>query len=197
MNWLIFTIVTYVLLVLQRGLRMLFEVSVGNVEGIWPDFLFVLMVFVVMSARTNIALWASLALGLIVDLEFATLVMPSGERVGVAVLGAHVAGYLAAAGIIIQLRSLVFRNSPLTMGVMTFVGGMVAHVVIVVLYSTRGLSFMPGEPLENWDAATELFRRFFMVLYTVGFAVVLSFPLQMTYRMWGFDASKRHARRPS
>jgi hypothetical protein len=193
MNWAVFTIVTYVLLVLQVGLRNLFEVSLLGVDDVLPSLPLVLLVFIGMGGGRGVTLWAAMILGLLMDLQGAVVTTSTGD-VSVAIVGPHVIGYVAAAYVVLEARVLIFRNSPLTMGVLTFISGLAAQLIVVALLSLRQIDVIPGEPVAGWDAADELLKAFFALLYTVLFAVLLNIPMRMTLPMWGFDSGKRTRR---
>ncbi len=190
MNWAVFAIMTYALLVLQEGLKGSFGVSLLGVDKAYPSFLFIALVFVGMSGRRGVALWAAMIIGLLVDLQGITVATRSGDA-QVAIVGPHVLGYVVAAYVVLEARVLIFRNSPLTMGVMTFISGIAAQLIVVALLSLRQIDAVPGEPVAGWDAPDELLKAFFSLLYTVLFAVLLNTPMRMTLSVWGFDTGKR------
>ena len=181
MNWLIFALFAFVTLVLDVGLRPLWAVP-DAAAGVSPCLLLVLMTFIAMRAPSAAALWAGLVLGLLVDLQIG----PAGLVMGPAALG-----FLAGAYAVLQVRTLVFRQSVATLAVITFVAGIFVHLVSVALYTARGLPFTPAEFITGWDAAEQLVHRFLELLYTCAVAVPFGWLLLRLANLWGFPAGGR------
>lgn len=177
MNWLVFTLVTFLFLVLENGLRTLLSIDI--VEGVSPSFLLVLMVFVGLMANSPVVAWASLLLGIVADLQ------PGPVAEGV-IVGPAALGFLVGGWAVTQLRSLVFRQSMTTLAVMTFASGIFVHLVIVALYTMRGLGLMGAEPVANWSAADQLVRRFLELIYSSAIALPLGWILFRYIWIWGF-----------
>lgn len=167
MNWWAFCVLAWIALGLELGLKGALEL--GD-TGIAPSFVFCLMVFYAMSAPAMTALWTALVLGLLVDLT-ATLDYNSG--VAATVLGPHAAGYVLAAQLVLTLRGLIMRRNPLSMAILCIGGFLVAHVVVVALYTVRA-SY--GEGL-TWSPSRQLFIRLGSSLYTGGIGLLMAVAL--------------------
>jgi len=192
MRWYIFAIFAYVMLATEQGLRTLF--AIGHVS---PSFLLVLAVFLALTAPPATALWAAIILGILVDLQPITTV---GWIADTAVIGPACLGFMAAVATTLQLRNMVFRDSPITIGVMVFVAGLCAHLVMVCLLTARGVPWLTGEPMPGWNVADQLVHRFFEVMYTAVWAIPIGWFLARYRLVWGFSSqgapgpSKRYQR---
>ena len=157
MNWILFTILTYLFLLMQQGLTTL--LGVPDAQGVSPDFLLIFAVFVGIQAPSRKVAWAMLAIGICANL------LP-GPVAGGPILGPEALGYLAGAFAVLQLRTLVFRESVISLAIMVFVVGIFIQLVTVALYTGRGLPILLGQPVPHWNASNELFHRFWMLLYS-------------------------------
>ncbi|MEX2671184.1 MAG: hypothetical protein WD294_03625 [Phycisphaeraceae bacterium] len=182
MNWLIFIIAAYVLLALESGLRMLLQVG-----GVAPSFVLVLALYVGLMAPSAVVPWAFLILGLLVDLQ------PGPVRDGT-LIGPMALGYLAGSYVVLQLRTLVFRESVLALAVLVLVVGIFIQLVYVALLTMRGMGMLTAEPIMGWSAPDQLAQRFMMLLYSAVVAVPLGFVLFRTASAWGF-ANRARAER--
>jgi len=183
-NWLIFALTTYVLLGLQVGLRPLLMIDVAG--GVFPSFLLILMVFLGLSAAPMTVAWAALILGCLIDL------MPTTGDV--AILGPAALGYLVGSYAVVQLRSLLFRESILTLAIMVFAVGLFVNLTEVAIYSFRGLGFLADDPIPGWSAFDELVRRFLVLLYSAAVAVPVGWALFRMGPLWGFAGGGRAER---
>ncbi|MEX0654561.1 MAG: hypothetical protein WDZ31_02840 [Phycisphaeraceae bacterium] len=175
MNWLIFAIAAYLLLALESGLRTLLAVG----DGVSPSFLLVLAVFIGMMAPSSVVPWAFLAIGLLVDLQ------PGPVR-DVTLIGPAALGYLAGAYVVLQLRTLVFRESVLALAVLVLAVGIFVQLVYVALLTARGLPMLTAEPVVGWSAADQLVHRFLELLYTAVLAIPLGLLLFKSAGIWSF-----------
>ncbi len=157
MNWLLFAILTYGFLLMQQGLTALF--GIPDAQGVTPDFLLILAIFVGIQAQARTVVWAMLTIGICANL------LP-GPVAGGSILGPEALGYLAGAFAILQLRTLVFRESVISLAIMVFVVGIFIQLVTVALYTGRGLPLFLGQPVPNWNASDELVHRFLILLYS-------------------------------
>ena len=123
MNRLTFAIACYAVLLLQVGLRPWLDLG-----GVVPSFLLVLAVFVALSATATAALGGAIVLGVIADAL-------SSPYPGFTPLGPLAAGYFVGVYAVLQVRGMLFRNSVLTLAVMTLLAGLFAELVAVVLVS--------------------------------------------------------------
>ena len=172
MRWPVFIFIALTMLVLEKGLRGL--LGIPGAFGVSPSFLLPLAVFVALSTSRAAAMWASLFLGLLVDL---TTDMP---------LGSACLGYLAAVLVTFELRGLVFRNSPLAIALMVFPAGIIAHLVIVALVTLRGAAWLPADAPVDWYASEQFVHRFFIVLYSAVLALPLGTVFVWLDPVWGF-----------
>ena len=188
MRWPIYAIFVYLALALEGGLS-----AALAIDRVSPSFLLPLMVFIALCARPSVALWAALIMGVLAD---ATQTFQAPERVlDLAVLGPVALGYLGAAGLVLKLREIVFRQSTLTMAALVFLAGLVVHLIAVGLLSLRVMPWTPGERLAGWDAADQLTYRFLALLYTSVITVPLGMVLLRTEKLWGFTFPPHGARR--
>ena len=156
MNWLLFAILTYGFLLMQMGLTAL--LGIPNAEGVTPNFLLIFAVFVGIQAPERMVGWSMLVIGLCANLLPGPMNAP--------ILGPVALGYLAGAFAVLQLRTLVFRESVISLAIMVVVVGIFIELVIVALYTARGLPILLGQPIPNWSATDELAHRFLMLLYS-------------------------------
>lgn len=179
MRWPVFAILAYLLLVVQEGCRTL--LTIGNTT---PSLLWILAVFVALWAPPRTVAGAGLILGLLADLIHPLPV--SGHVSDVALIGPACLGYLTGTYVAVQLRGMVFRESPIAMAVLVLVAGMFVQLVIVALLTVRGLPWPLAQPIPGWHAADELVARFFSLLYAAVLAVPLGFILVQLQWLWGF-----------
>ncbi len=186
MRWPVFAFLAFLLLVLQEGLGTLWSVG-----GHSPSLLMVLMVFVSLWAPSLTGAYAALALGLLTDLS--QPVYPAGQATDVALIGPACLGYLTGAYVTQQLRGMVFRHSPLVIGVMVLIAGAFVHLVVLAILTARGLPWLAAQPVAGWHAADQLVARFFDLLYTAGVGVVLGAVLVRFHWALGFGQQQGKA----
>ena len=174
MNWIVFAIVAYVCLALQEGLRPLLSIGTAS-----PCLLIVLAVYVGLHASSATVVWAWLALGVCIDLTSTTV--PG-------IVGPAAVGYLAGAFAVIQLRTLVFRESVVTLAALVLVCGIFVELVVVAMYTLRGVGFLTGEPIPGWDGSDQLVHRFLVLVYSAVAAVPLGPVLFRVGPFMGFHA---------
>jgi len=177
MNWLFFALATYLTLVVETGLRATWMLPIAG--GMTPALLLVLLVFIGLHAPTWTVIWAGLVLGLVADLQSSP--MPETLLIGPTTLG-----YLAAAYTVLQLRSMVFRQSLLTLVALVLAAGLFAEGVTVAMLTVRSWSWTLGQPIPGWSAADQLVHRFLELIYTSAVALPLGVLLFRTTRLWGF-----------
>jgi len=185
MNWLIFVLVTYVFLLMQTGLKSL--LGMPDAQGVSPDFLLILAVYVGLLAPAKTVAWSMLLIGILANL------LPGPIAQG-PIPGPEALGYLAGAFAVLQLRTLVFRESVITLAIMVFVVGIFIQLVTVALYTTRGLPFLLGDPVPAWNASKELVERFLMLLYSAAAAVPLGIVLIRLRSAFNFTPGQRTER---
>ena len=182
MNWLVFTIWVYLMLVADKGLDELLEVQM-----VAPSFTLILAVFLSLWAAPATVPWTLLVLGVLQDLSYGHA---AGSVSNLLLIGPHGLGYLAGGYVSIQLRGLVLRDSPVAMAVTVFAIGLFVHLVVVAMLTLRGLPILLVEPICAWSAADELVRRFFALLYTAAVSLPVGYVLIRSARLWRFSATK-------
>lgn len=188
MNWSVFAIFAYAFLVLQTGAAPVMEIPTRFGE-VGPQFLLLLGVVVGLfaPARTVYLAWA--VLGVLVD---ATSSFSHGPNVeSLTLIGPHVLGYLAAAYVALQLRSMVFRQHPFSTGFAIIVAGAAAELVVVLIFSIRGMY----DPLPAFSALPQLALRGVSLLYSGIVGTILAVPLLRMTMLFGFPSSA--ANRPA
>ena len=181
MRWSVFIIVAYLFLVLEQGTRTLFAIGY-----ITPSFLLTLAVFISLWATPKTVAWAVLILGLLVDLTHPLRVVGDGHEVEFVLIGPACLGYLTMSYVTLQLRGMVFRDSPLAMSAVVLVAGTFAHLVMMALLTIRGLPLPLAEPIAGWTAADQLVTRFLDLLYTATVAAPIGYLLLRFSWIWGF-----------
>jgi len=179
MNWLVFAVFGCVALMAQVGLKPIWLIELSAVGDLSPSVLLVLLVYIGLHAPTWPVMWAALAMGLAAEVT----ATPMPDAV---LLGPRTLGFLAGAYAILQLRSMVFRESLLAFLVLVLIVGLFVELVTVALLTARGIPWPLGEPIPGWSAADELVHRFLELLYTAGLAIPLGLLLFRTRRAWGF-----------
>jgi cell shape-determining protein MreD len=179
MNWPVFALFAYVAAALDLGLGSLPVVGEAS-------FILILAVFVGLNAPGSVVAWALLILGLLVDLQ-------PGPVHGAVLLGPGALGFLAGAYAVLQLRTLLFRESVMTLAVMVLAVGVFVQLVMVALLTMRGLP-MIAEPIAGWNAADQLAHRFMQLLYTAALSVPVGWVLIRSRPLWGFAGKGRAER---
>lgn len=131
MNWALLTIMAWITFGLELGLRDLLQIGP---TAIAPSFVLPLAIYVALWASPSAALWAALAIGLLVDLT-APITLVDGSTAIVA--GPHALGYLLATQLVLTIRASILRRNPLAMVILTMLSGGIIQVVVVVLHAIR------------------------------------------------------------
>ncbi len=191
MRWLTFAVAAYLVLALQTGLRTLWVLPV--VGGVTPDLLLILLVFVALWAPGMKVAWGALILGLLADLHPLPVLHSMQDA---AILGPGVIGFLLGAYVVLQLRTMVFRDSLLTLCILTFIAGLFVQLMIVALITVRGVhlpvvsGFLADAPVPGWSPSLELLRRFLGLIYSALVAAPLGWLLLRFRNLWAFDAQR-------
>jgi len=157
------------------------------VHHVAPSFTLILLVFIGLCAPSRVLGIAAVVLGILVDLQPGPMAVP--------IIGPAALGYLAGAYVLVQLRSLVFRESVIAFASLVFVVGIAVQLVTVAMYTLRGLPWPLAQPLVGWSASGELVHRFLMLVYTTLLALPIGYVLLRSAAWWGFPGKSRHERR--
>lgn len=170
-----------------------FDASFGSVLAIGPvrgTLLPSVVVFVLLSAPRRIGVRAAMAAGLVADL-FAPVVLASEQ---VLVLpGPRVLGFALGALAVLPLRSLLYRQNPLSGGVAVLVFSLLSAVAFVFLWSARALLLDGGAPWWPGSGAGEVWLRMFGACGDALVALPAIWLLGKTRELWGFAATSRVA----
>lgn len=177
MNWLLFTLLSWVLFGLELGLRDALRIGP---TAIAPSFVMPLAVLIASSAPRAQAWWACLTLGFLTDLTFAVELKDQSDVVGV--IGPYALGYLLGGQCVMTLRGMVMRRNPLTVAFLTLLASVVCQSVVVAAYTLRGFY----DPIV-WEATRELGSRMGAALYTSGVAVFVSMAIIPLSGMLGLN----------
>lgn len=192
MRWFVFAGFVFVILAMQQGFASLLEI-----RGVRPNLLLIVAAYIALAAPPATARWAAMMLGLLVDLTEPYFVAAGASHAGVVLIGPAALGFLAGAVVVVELRGLMFRDSPVSLPVIVFIKGIFVSLVIVALLSLRCLVWGLGDALGTFSAADELVYRFWQLLYTAAVAFPLGLVLIFLDRLWGFahaNASSHAAR---
>lgn len=174
MSWLTFAIAATGTLVTQVGLRTLW--ALPDAQGVSPNLVLVLAVFVALHATSTAAWWGAIALGVAMDLAWAT-----------GPVGPSSLALLAGAYVTVQLRHLVFRDPPLALAALVLVSGLFWAVAVTALGTARMLPMVGSG--ESWHAADQLLRGGGEALYSAAAALPMGWVLRRTLPMWSFADS--------
>jgi cell shape-determining protein MreD len=187
MRWPIFIITAFVFLALDASF--LGVLTLPAVGGIAPSMLIVLVVFVALFASRFSALSAAMLLGAMADLTLPA--RPHGHvEAGMYVIGPHALGFLLAAYLVVQLRTMVFRQRVITLSALSLTGAMTAALVAIAIYIVRSwygeATVYPTDP----SAGHELLRQAGVALYTALLAIPLGWVLLASTPVWGFQSGQ-------
>ena len=188
MNWAVLAIAAILGLVLDQSVLdglALDRLEPTSARLIKPSFCGLLAVFVALGAPRMPALWACFILGMLLDLS---LPLTLGPDRAFYLVGPHALGYVAGGWLVVKVKAMVFRQRPLTMGVMTFGFLLVMHVVVVILYQIR--VWHPGQAVCWTDGSVggAFLGRALGALYSGLFAIPIGWLLVKSMPLWGFEA---------
>jgi len=186
MRWPVFLIFAFTAIALDTSfVAVLTLEQMGNIA---PHIVVVLAVFVCLFASRMSALAACLLLGVLLDVT-----IPPPGRETVYVIGPYGLGLLFGGYLILQMRTMVFRQRAVTIGVLSFAATLAMAIVMIAVYLIR--SWYDGgtaSPITH-SAVWELWRHIGIAIYTMLVAIPLGWILLATYPLWGFQAY--HSRR--
>ena len=130
MQWVMFIILTWVLIILQTTVGQILSFETVSLGTIGPDLLASLAVFAVLSVRTATdAMLAACVLGIALD------VTTVGAAGSVAVIGPMPIAYALAARVMFEVREAFFRERVGTQMLLTLLFCLVAHGLWVTFQS--------------------------------------------------------------
>lgn len=176
MNWLVFGIATYLVVVIQVGLRPLWTLPQVGPSGVSPDLILIFLVWIGLLAPGRVVMWVALLLGVLVDAT-------QGPIQGAQVLGPTTLGYVAGGFALLQLRGIVVRESVLTLAVSVLFVGMFVYLATIVIFTFRGVLI---EPIAGWHVADELVKAFQTLIYTVIASLPIGFLLFRAQPLFSF-----------
>lgn len=179
MNWFVFILIAWVCFGLELALLPVFDAGSG---GVHPSMVVPLLVFVAINAPRKPTLWCAIMLGIIMDL---LRPIPAVDGGTFTVIGPHALGYLLGVHFIMAVRGMLIRRNPLTMVVMSILVMLIAQIVVIAIFTTRGL----GDSSLVWDAGTKLQQGVFSSLYTGISALLLSFLFFALGPFFGFAST--------
>ncbi|MCI0631045.1 MAG: hypothetical protein L0Y44_10385 [Phycisphaerales bacterium] len=178
MKWSVFALFAFAFIVLQLSMRSV--LTVQSAGSIAPDLIAALAAFITVFAHRVSALWACWLLGLAMDLS------PGQQSANFHLLGPQALGYLFGGYVVLQLRTMVFRQRALTLGFLTFVCALSAGVVSMAILAVR--SWYPGEPSLTSGAITEMAQRLGGAVYSGVAGIAVGWLLSFTIPLWGFHS---------
>lgn len=179
MNWFVLLFIAWVGLGLEMALAPVFD---AGALGVHPSTMIPILVFVALYAPRRHVLWAAVVLGLSRDL-LTPLTHENGGPVHL--VGPYVLGSLLCVQFVLSVRGMVIRRNPLTIGVLSVLGAIVAEILVVAIVTVR---VMAGDHLV-WGASDELVARLLSSLYTGLMGLVLSFIFFALTPAFGFQGA--------
>jgi cell shape-determining protein MreD len=183
MNWLAFTVVSWIMLGLEVGFAPTFQIGPSPIV---PSFVMMLLAFVALWAPTGHALGAGVALGLCLDLA-RQVPLAGGEDV--VVLGPHALGCLLAAYLVRTMRGMMFRRGALAVGFLSMCATVFAGVVVVACHSLRAA----WDPIILAPAGQRLLAVLGSALLTGLGGVLVGWLLAPLRKVMGFPQTGRQA----
>lgn len=171
---------------LETGLKQTLSVKLGSVVGA-PSFVIPLVVFIALCAPHSAALWASLLLGVGVDLMAPRASGPSS----VTVVGPYAIGMVLACQMVLIARGLVFRRNPLTVMALSLPAALVCHIWVCAVFTARRV-FDSG---FEWSAGSEVVSRALSSVLTLGTGLTLGLMMMPLAGLLGMATMRGSGRR--
>jgi hypothetical protein len=187
LNWVVFVMLAWLALGLERGLKPLLVLQGGSLT-LAPSFVMTLAVFIAMSAAPVQALWSCLGLGLMLDLLTPRSL---GGTTLVTIVGPHALAYLLGAQLVLTLRGLVIRRNPISLAFLVLAFGIVTGIASTFLIVIKR---MLGSSIEG-TAGTELLNQLVSSGYSAILAFFLAFALLPMSSLLGVQTSSRSGHR--
>ena len=188
MRWLVFILFALVFLAVELGLRAWITLPVGPYRAAAPSLLLILGVFVSLHAYRPVAVTAMLLLGVATDLTQAIGNLETAQTQAIFLLGPAALGFLLGAYVVLQFRTMMFHDSPITLAVMTLVAGLFVQLVLVAIITLRGV--LPTDSVPDWQATSQLVQRAVSVIYAAVLALPLGLLLGRLKRLWLFEGGQ-------
>jgi len=135
MNWFTFAVFAWLAVGLDAGLADVFQLFAYPIT---PSFATVLLVFVCVWAPPKYAYAAVITIGLAQDF-FAVVPMSVESTQEIVVLGPHALGATLGASLVINLRSVMFKRSALSIFVLTFFASMLIEITVISTLAIRSI----------------------------------------------------------
>ncbi len=164
MNWVVFAIIAWALFGFQVGLRDALQLGASSIA---PSFVIPLVIFVALWARLGAAMVAALIIGLTLDLIYT---WPTDRGEELVIIGPWSFGCMLAAYTVLNLRTMMFRRSIVTVAILSVIGAAIAQIfglALVTVRSTYDDILLPS-------AAAELWPRLASSIYTGALALVIA-----------------------
>jgi len=182
MNWVLFAICAWLTLGLELALRDLLQLGPS---GVAPSFMLPLAIYVALWAPARAAVGACFVLGLLVDLTGPRMIGQTPKVFA----GPHALGYMLACALVLNMRGAIMRRNPISLIVLTVLGGAISTIVVVSLHTIRHIY----DPFV-WDATGELLSGLAGALYSGASAAVMSLPLFALLPFFSFPAGMHGSR---
>ena len=176
MNWFFFILIGWVCFALELALLPVLD---AGSRGVHPSMVVPLLVFIAMNAPKKPTLWAAIMLGVVLDLLSPVPAVDGGT---ITIIGPNALGFLLGVHFVMAVRGMLIRRNPLTMIVMSVVVMLIAQIIVVAIFTARGV----GTDSLIWDAGDQLRQRLFSSLYTGISALLLSFVFFAIGPLFGF-----------
>ncbi len=177
MNWIVFALVAWITLGLELGLRP--GLALGH-SGVAPSFAITLLAFVCLSAPRPQALWASVIIGVALDLTARPLARGGLETITAP--GPHALGCLLAGALILNMRATLMHRNALAIAFVAALASLVASIVVVACFALRSWY----DPAVDVSPTGELWARLGVAVYTGALALVLAPALRAITPLFGF-----------
>jgi hypothetical protein len=187
MNIMLVTVLTWLALGLEMGLKSTLGVRLGSVVAA-PSFVLPLAVFIALCAPAMQASWACLVLGLFMDLT-SPVALPGDSLV---VIGPHAIGYFLACQFVLAIRGVVIRRHPLAVVVLSIVAAGIMQIAVTASLTLRAVLI---DQAMIWSAKHEIVERLASAVVTGGTAFVVAIILAPMAPLLGLPAARSWVKR--
>lgn len=182
MRWAVFIIMSSFFLGFDEGLSSLF--AIHTLGGVAPRIVVVLALFISLFASKHAALWGCWLIG------FASDMGPQGESIeaGLFIPGPACIGLTIFCLLVMQIRGSVFRQRPITMVAMTFVGSLLLGFIGMAIVFLRWMA--PWiESAAPPDLLVRMGQELGIALYSALLAGPIGACMFKLITIWGFPQS--------